>query len=62
LTVSDLHAGREATWVPLHAQHANEVVSHRLAFPGGEVAGHQVNDHVLLPDPCTLAIYGLLVS
>ena len=59
--VGDLHAGREVTRVPLHGQHPAEVVGHRLALSFGEVAGHLVDNRVLLPDALPLAAHGLLM-
>ncbi len=59
--VGDLHAGREIAGVPLYCQHSAEVIGHRFALPFGEVAGHLVDNRVLLPGALSLAAYGQLM-
>jgi hypothetical protein len=59
--VGDLHPGREIAREPLHGQHAAEVVGHRPALAVGEVAGHLVDNRVVLPDALPLAAHGQLM-
>jgi len=51
----------DSSWVPLHGQHPIEIVGHSLALRCGEVAGHLVDNGVLLPDARPLAASGLLM-
>jgi hypothetical protein len=59
--VGDLHPRREIARVPLHGQHAAEVIRHRLAFAVGEVAGHLVDNRVLTADALPLAAHRQLM-